>query len=148
MIELETLQRLNRRVRTFERRLRSRSALVVSSVLLAALACCTRTPAISTPANTLNVVVHLPARGDSQPIPDAVAIDIDVSAGLDYRSTTVSTPNGGSRVEVTLNGKRFEVVGGELHLGEDRYGPLRVGMLLRITTEGVYIDGKKAEPRR
>ncbi|MBI5364171.1 MAG: hypothetical protein HZA53_13405 [Planctomycetes bacterium] len=124
---------------------------VPTVVALAALAlfapsmACTHTSSLS--ASALAVSIHFPSRADPIPVPGTLSIDVETTNGLDYRMETVTESGHPPRTVTKVNGEAFEVVGDELHIGARRYGPLAAGQVVRVTKDGVLVDGKRVEPR-
>ena len=120
------------------------ASLGIAGLVLLLAGACAQPPA----AATLRVVVHVPARTESTADPDAVVIDIETRDGVDYRSVLVEEFHRSNRSEVTLDGQPFGMEGDVLLVHGARYGPLRPGMVVRIGSAGVLIDGRRAEPLR
>ncbi|MBK7876485.1 MAG: hypothetical protein IPJ77_12170 [Planctomycetes bacterium] len=128
----------------------SRCVARVLALVPLALAC---THSVSTTSSTtsstapLNVTTYFPARAKPDPVPGMVVIDIESGDGFEFRQEIVSTTGQPVRNVMTCNGEAFEVVGDELHVGTRRYGPLAAGQVVRVTKDGVLLDGKRIEPR-
>ena len=124
----------------------SRCVAWVLALVSLALAC-THSVSTTTAAAPLNVTTYFPARAKPDPVPGMVVIDIESGDGFEFRQEIVSTTGQPVRNVMTCNGEAFEVVGDELHVGTRRYGPLAAGQVLRVTKDGVLLDGKRIEQR-
>lgn len=120
---------------------------IMALALVSLEAGCTRAVSKTSAGAPLNVTIHFPAREKPDVVPGMLMIDVETAGGSDFRQETVAVTGQPTRSVTTIHGETFEVVGDELHFGTKRYGPLAAGQVLRVTKDGVLLDGKRIEPR-
>jgi hypothetical protein len=103
------------------------------------LAACRRDVADPAPTTSTSTFVDGPAGGIDLTV-DGVRIEADPSVRFVYRSTS-QTGRPTERVQ-TLDGHAFGVEDGVFHLGGRAYGPAPPGSTVRVSADGVLVDGE------
>jgi len=108
--------------------------------LLALLAACSPPESKVTSAAT----TFIDSDGGGNVVVDGVRIEMDGSVHFSYRCVS-STP-GKAETSMTINGNPFGVRKGVFFVGDREYGAVAEGALVRVTSDGVTVDGEKRGP--
>jgi len=115
-----------------------RRRLAATALLL--LAACGERPAPYSGAS----YTHVDSQGGGDLTIDGVAVELDGSVHFVYelRSSTAD----GTQKSMTVNDLPFGLREGEFFIGGRTYGPADPGQTVRITAEGVTVDGEARGP--
>ncbi len=117
------------------------SALTLGVVWLTA-SCETRVaPAATTTVTSTTTVTNVDEHGVAHVVQQGWTLEV----GPDVRYQSVSKSGAGdqSGVTTTINGVPFEVRDGRLLLDKLDLGPVPSGAKLRVSAEGVFVDGER-----
>ncbi len=97
-------------------------------------------PAATATVTTTTTVTNVDSSGVAQVI--GPSWTLEVGADVRYESVVESGP-GGALTSSTLNGAPFEVRDGRLFLDQVDFGPVPQGAKLRVSSDGVFVDGER-----
>ena len=74
---------------------------------------------------------------------ETAGVRIEVADSVRYVYRSVSSSPGESSSSATLNGHPFGLRDGVFYIGEQDYGSARASALVRVSDEGVFVDGER-----
>lgn len=122
--------------------LRCRHATLALGLSFIAAACDSQPQSapVST-STTTTTTTHVDANGVVKIVESSYTIEID--AAVRYQSISKTDFGAGSGLTQTINGAPFEVREGRFLLGQTDLGPVPAGAKVRVTADGVFVDGER-----
>jgi hypothetical protein len=68
---------------------------------------------------------------------------IECDGSVSFRSETVSVTGEPTVIHTTMNGHAYGVRDGVFFMGEEEFGPAPAGSTVRVTAQGVFVDGER-----
>jgi hypothetical protein len=85
-------------------------------------------------------------QSDGTQVVSIEGIRIEAAADLPFRAGTTTTVSGNNTLVVTLKGWSISVHEGKLTVAGTEFGAAPTGSIVRLTADGVHVDGERRGP--
>lgn len=120
---------------------RFRVAVLSVALVVIAMACGSQLQPAAPTTVTTTTVTNVAANGAVQIVGPSWTIEVD--ADVRYESVSKSGFGDPAVLTTKLNGVPFEIRDGRFFLGTADLGPVPAGVKVRVTAEGVFVDGER-----